>query len=924
MQANAPLAAAEGERPQCCPSCGVRYPTHQNELNAGCPVCLLRQAMQSEAAVVKDDLAAEGRFDHYELIRREDGAFEELGRGAMGVTYKAFDSVLHHAVALKVIDARIAIDPDVRKRFLREARAAARLRHSNVASVFYYGVRKTDGQCFYAMEWVEGETLDAHLRRAGPLPPGLGLEVVTQVARALVAAEALGIVHRDLKPANLMLLSGPELMVKIIDFGLAKAAASAGSDADLTYGGFVGTPAFASPEQFAGVGVDIRSDLYSLGITLWEMLTGEAPFRGTQAEVMYQHLHAALPVEQIKGIPQPIVALLEILLEKDPKQRFQTPNELLKVIPMVTHAIEVRRIIKHQKLLATLVHKARPRQTKFPAPRVRKRSIAVLPFESLNRNKRDTHFADGVQDEILSSLAKVSQLKVISRTSVMTYRPAGNRDLNAIAKALGVAHVVEGTVRRDGNRVRITTRLIDARKDETLWCESYNRDLTDVFAIQSDIAQMVAAKLSARLSPEERQGIEENPTNDLEAYDLYLQAKVLIANAEPSSFADECENLLNAIRLLEEAVRKDTRFAFAYCLTAKAHDYLYRSVDRSARRRALGDAAVNEALALQPNLPEAHLAAAFHLYAGYRDYERARVQLAIARRSLPNSPDAAALAAIVDRRQGRWEESTRALEKAVNLDPRNSRIIMLLGENHSALRRYRDAERCCDRLIELGPDAPGFRLQKAECAFQEKADVACLRAALETFSTKDAVETAAYRIYGAALDHDWAAAREILTNSSHEDLIFLFQVKIPRECVEIWLAKAQGKRPTMKGQFGAARYQLKQRVDAEPGNPKLLTALAIVDAALDRKTDAIREATRAVEMRPISEDALDGPTHVFGLAVVYAWTNEPDLAFEQLALLAKTPSVWASYGYFKREPGFDPLRKDPRFDKLLAQLAAHE
>jgi tetratricopeptide (TPR) repeat protein len=309
----------------------------------GCPVCQFRRILEPETAV--DD---EGRFDHYELEQARDGGFEELGRGAMGVTYKAFDTVLELAVALKVIDARIASHPEARERFQREARAAARLRHPNIASVFYYGVRKCDGQCFYVMELVEGETLEARLRRAGPLPAVLALEVISQVARALTAAKAKGLVHRDLKPSNLMLTLGPELIVKLIDFGLAHAGI--GDQPELTQGGFVGTPAFASPEQCAGGKVDVRSDLYSLGVVLWEMLTGHVPFKGSATEIISQHQHAPLPLDQLAGVPQPAVALIEALLEKDPAGRFQSPAELLSVIPAITEAIDGERTISYESL----------------------------------------------------------------------------------------------------------------------------------------------------------------------------------------------------------------------------------------------------------------------------------------------------------------------------------------------------------------------------------------------------------------------------------------------------------------------------------------------------------------------------------------------------------------------------------------------
>ena len=369
--------SASADEPQLnCPECGAPL-QRVGHLAGQCLVCLLESALGEE----KVQIASAERFDHYQVATHTDGTPVELGRGAMGVTFKASDTVLGNYVALKVLDARIAAHPEARERFLREARAAARLRHPNVASVFYYGVRKTDGQCFYAMELVEGETLEARLRRAGPLPPALALEVLAQVARALVAAEAQGLVHRDLKPANLMLVEGPELTVKVIDFGLAKAVVTAGSEADLTHGDFVGTPAFASPEQFTGTSVDVRSDLYSLGITLWNMLIGQTPFRGSPAEVMYQHQHAPLPLKQLKSVPQPVVLLIKVLLEKDPGGRFKNPAELLKALPTVTAAIDARRPLTRQglqkvPLAASGVVTRKPRALRGP----KKISIARLPL----------------------------------------------------------------------------------------------------------------------------------------------------------------------------------------------------------------------------------------------------------------------------------------------------------------------------------------------------------------------------------------------------------------------------------------------------------------------------------------------------------------------------------------------------------------
>jgi serine/threonine protein kinase len=377
-----------------CGKCGVAL-LGDEPLDGHCLACLLETALDQDEGPADTT----GFFDHYRVATHTDGTPLELGRGAMGITFKAFDTVLGNEVALKVIDARIAAHPEAKERFLREARTAARLRHPNIASVFYYGTRKSDGQCFYAMELVEGETLETRLRRSGPLPPSLALEVITQAARALLALEVNGLVHRDLKPANLMLVERPELTVKMIDFGLAKAAATAESESDITHGGFVGTPSFASPEQFTNTSVvDVRSDLYSLGITLWEMLTGQTPFRGTPREVMHQHQHASLPLDLLEAVPQPVVVLLDALLEKDPGRRFQTPADLLNAIPTITDAIEARRRITRQSLQKTPSTASRAltgRPQTIPVPD--KISIARLPVtgsDVFGREKEITFLND--------------------------------------------------------------------------------------------------------------------------------------------------------------------------------------------------------------------------------------------------------------------------------------------------------------------------------------------------------------------------------------------------------------------------------------------------------------------------------------------------------------------------------------------------
>ena len=508
----------------------------------------------------------------------------------------------------------------------------------------------------------------------------------------------------------------------------------------------------------------------------------------------------------------------------------------------------------------------------------------------------------------------------------MQYRSDAKRDLRQIADALGVANVLEGTVRREGNHVRVSTELVDPRNYNTIWADSYDRDLTDIFAIQSEIAQAVASRLSAQLSPEERKDIEEKPTNNLEAYDLYLRAKhLLVATTGVVLLTREREDYSKAISLLEEAIHKDPKFALAYCMIAKANDTLYFDrIDHTRERRALGDVAVKAALQLRSNLPEVNLALASHLYTCYRDFERAHHIIYIAAETLPNNSDLLELNALIDRVQGRWEKSTAGLERAVTLDPRNPGRLAALSDNYWSLRRYRDYERILDRLIELVPEQPLFPAYRAETAFAERGDLKGVLAKLGGLpsSVKDDVQVSWQRVFYSACARDFALANEIVAKSPREEMMF-FGALVPRQIVQLWLELVEGNHPTME-EFGAAREQLSRKVNADRSDPFLMAALAFTDVALGSTDEGIKEGLWALETRQISEDAVDGPLVAAYVAAVDAWANQSDFAFEQLNILVKRPSFWFCYGDLKTSPNWDPLRKDPRFDKLLAELAPRD
>jgi TolB-like protein/class 3 adenylate cyclase/Tfp pilus assembly protein PilF len=547
------------------------------------------------------------------------------------------------------------------------------------------------------------------------------------------------------------------------------------------------------------------------------------------------------------------------------------------------------------------------------------KSIAVLPFDNFSDNKQDSYFADGIQDDILTALSKISDLKVISRSSVMRYRDS-NRDLRQIARDLDVANVLEGSVRRFGDEIRVTAQLINASTDTHLWAEHYDRKTSDVFAIQSEVADNIATQLRATLSPAEKAAISVRPTSDLEAFDLFLQAKDLIRTSQDTANAKE--TLLRAIRLLDEAIARDGKFALAYCWAAIAHDNLYWfDYDHAAARLELAESCVRQALQLAPDLGEAHLAQALVFYHGHRDYDRARQQLAIARRSLPNNAEVYSLTGYIDRREGKWDDSLRNLQRAAELDPRNLKVLGDLSVLYDLLRRYDDKEQLFDRAIAINPAQTNYwQLLRAETEL-EKGNLPKARQLFDQLPAQydpDGSATAA-RINLFLYEGNTDAAQAALEACEHEGLIDGTGSLLPRSFFAGQISRARADRAQAIAAFNIARDEIGQKLRDDPDNGLLRGILCVINAGLGRKEEALSEGARAVELRPISKDAVDGPVASTRLAMAYAWLGQNDAAIEQLTYLAKIPSG-PDYGQLKFDPAWAALRGDARFVNIVDGL----
>jgi serine/threonine protein kinase/tetratricopeptide (TPR) repeat protein len=874
-----------------------------------------------------------GELGDYELL-------EEVGRGGQGVVFRARQKSLNRTVALKVISLGQWASKAHLRRFRLEAEAAAKLEHPGIVPIHEVGER--DGSCYFSMKFVEGGQLDEVVGRT-PMSIRQAVELIAKVARTVHYAHEHGILHRDIKPGNILLDAKGE--PHLTDFGLARLVESESSVTQTL--DVLGTPSYMAPEQAVGNNAAVSSvtDVYGLGAVLYQLLAGQPPFAGGTT---YETIKLLLDTEPRQPrllnpkIDRDLSTICLKCLEKDPKRRYSSALAL---------AEDLQHWLKHEPILGRRTGpfargikwvRRNPTSTLLAASLVALAAaagwiiskseliqhplttgIAVLPFENLSDEKEHAFFADGVQDDILIKLAKIADLKVISRTSVMPYR--GKQDVRQIGNTLRVSHVLEGTVRRSGGKVHINAQLVDARSDVGVWAEEYDRELNDVFAIETEVAQSIANRLRAKLSAGEKAAIEQRPTKDLVAYDRYVQAAALIDGIYSTSNYEK--DLLQAVELLDQAIARDPAFLLAHCRLAEAHDGLYFSTTakyHTPSRLDLEKAAIDSALRLKPDSGEAHLALATYLYHGYFDYDGARVELAIARRALPNNARIFEWSGYIDRRQSRWHDAVRNFERAMELDPRNAKILISAGVTYNLLRQYKQNRQVIDRLIVLEPNNIDHQLGPAWIDVKERADTRVLRAALEEIPADDP-GSARFRFDLALYDRDAVAADRALAvlgalGKNTFNATTAGSAEFSRAYLQGLVARMKGDAVAAHAAFSVARAQQEQVVRALPDDGPPLCVLGLADAGLGRKEDALREGRQALKLAPIAKDSFDGTDVLYIYALICAWTGERDLAIEQLEILAKTPAG-PSYGELRLSPIWDPLRNDSRFEKIVSSLA---
>jgi eukaryotic-like serine/threonine-protein kinase len=927
-----------------CEKCGAKIP--DGTARELCPVCLLetglladeplggivdfgrnvgvRAADRKKAARPAGVL---GDFGDYELL-------EEIGRGGQGVVYRAHQKSLNRTVALKVFGHGPWTTEAHLKRFRREAEAAASLDHPGIVPIYEVGER--DGQCYFSMKFVEGGQLDEVTKRQ-PIPIRRAVELIAKVARTVHHAHEHGILHRDIKPGNILLDKNGE--PHLTDFGLARLV-----EMESTVTGtleVMGTPSYMAPEQAAGEHTKLNraTDVYGLGAVLYQLLTAHPPFAGRTG---YETIRLLLDTEPRQPrlwnpkITRELSTICLKCLEKDPKRRYSSALVLaddlehwLKHEPIrakrsgfFTHAWKwVRRnpaiaaVITLSLALAAAMGWNVWKSELIHRPVTN--GIAVLPFENLGLDPENAYFAEGIHEEILTRLAGISGLKVISRTSTQQYQ-SKPRNLAEIAKQLGVAHILEGSVQKAADRVRVNVQLINTQTDSHLWAETYDRKLTDIFGVESEIAKGIAEKLQAKLTGREEQALAVKPTNNPEAYEAYLRGLTFQARSLYSG-----DFLTKAIGFYELAVQLDPNFAIAWARLSRVDANL--TFDGLAR----GDAAkraLEQAQKLEPDSPETLLALGYYQYWALRDYGPAKTTFGRVGKMLPGSSEVPYALALIARREGHWDESIAHFEQALALDPRNVLLLSAAAETHCMVRQFRAALKLYDRALDITPNDPDLMAVKARiCQAQGNLQEAAKLLSEITWQTPSEVAVAT-KIYQLQFERNYGEAIRVLQVRLGQ---FHYGSPFDEATEQMWLALTQrlaGDTVGAKVTAEQAGNALEQFYRDQPDSHTRALWLSLTYAVVGEKDSALKAAERATMLLPRGKDAIEGASLEEHLAIIQTIVGERNRAISTLTELLQTPydGFWhvptpITPALLRLDPFWDPLRSDPAFQKLCEE-----
>ena len=869
----------------------------------------------------------------YEII-------EELGKGGMGKVYRVEDKKIKEEVALKLIKPEIASDKKTIERFSNELKMARKIAHRNVCRMYDLGEEKETH--YITMEYVPGEDLRGMIKMMGQLGAGKSISIAKQVCEGLAEAHRLGVVHRDLKPSNIMI--DKEGNARIMDFGIARSVKGKG----ITGAGImVGTPEYMSPEQAEVKEVDQRSDIYTLGVILYEMVTGRVPFEGeTPLGIAMKHKSEAPqdPRELNSQLPEDLSHLILKCLEKDKEKRYQSAGEVRSELSRIeegiptTERIEPKRkpttskeitvtLRKPWLMVAALVVAVIVvglgiiyfRSEKPILSPVQKR-LVVLPFKNLGPPE-DEYFADSITDEIRAYLAQIERLSMIARTSAYQYKKT-DKSIRNIGEELEVDYILEGTIRwqkfPDGSsRVRVIPELIKASDSTNLWTDVYDEDITDIFEVQSAIAEQVAEALDITLAEDKRKALQTKPTDNLEAYNFYLRGMDYLHRG---STEEECRI---SIQMFERTIELDPHFALAHARLVRAYARLYWiyyfRVDKSLVAKA--KEAADKAYELSPDSPWTHWALGYYYYHCHMDYERALEHFYKAQKGLKDAGDLLAGIAYVQRRQGKYEQAIVNLKKSIDLDPHSLSHMYEIAQSYLFMRNYAESERYSNRAISLAPDYTQAYAWKIRLYLAWEGDIKkalkVIEEAPQTLRQSEEGYLVLWSIFARMIDGNYQKALDRLFIVS-SDAINVHVCFTPKALLYAQIYGQMGQSESEKKYYDSAQRFLEAKVEEWPEDARVHSSLGIAYAGLGLKEEAVREGKKAVELISVAKDAWRGPFRVEDLARIYVMVDEYDAAIDQLEYLLSIPSI-ISIPLLNSDPTWAPLRDHPRFQKLLRQ-----